>query len=232
MSATPPSPRCSRCLSPRSGGFGLPAAIRSDNGPPFASVGLGGLSRLDVWWIRLGIRPERIQPGHPEQNERHGRLHRTLKQATAHPPCRTWRVRQRALEQFRQDYHHERPYQAVALQIPAHCYRRSPRAFPRRLPEVEYPTGSEVHRVRSTGEIKWRGRLVFLSEALIGEPVGGSWKLRPISGVSSLDRSRWRSTTRPRSNSSGSSPPFEVPHFGLPGSPRPFYACISQWTPW
>jgi len=152
--------------------FGLPAAIRSDNGPPFASVGLGGLSRLAVWWIRLGIRPERIQPGHPEQNGRHERLHRTLKQATAHPPCRTWRLQQRAFEQFCQDYHHERPHEALAMQTSAHCYTRSPRAFPRRLPEVEYPTGSQVRRVRSTGEIKWRGRLVFLSEALIGEPVG------------------------------------------------------------
>jgi putative transposase len=153
--------------------FGLPAAIRSDNGPPFASVGLGGLSRLAVWWIRLGIRPERIQPGHPEQNGRHERLHRTLKQTTGHPTCRIWRVQQCAFEQFRQDYHHERPHEALAMQPPSHCYRRSPRAFPRRLHEVKYSTGSQVCRGRSMGEIKWRGRLVFLSDALIGEPVGG-----------------------------------------------------------
>jgi hypothetical protein len=152
--------------------FGLPMAIRSDTGPPFAPVGLGGLSRLAVWWIRLGIRPERIQPGHPEQNGRHDRLHRTLKQATARPPWRTWRLQQRAFEQFRQDYRHERPHEALAMQTPAHCYTGSPRAFPCRLPEVEYPAAYQVRRVRSNGESKWRGRLAFLSEALIGEPVG------------------------------------------------------------
>jgi putative transposase len=162
--------------------FGLPAAIRSDNGPPFASVGLGGLSRLAVWWIRLGIRPERIVPGHPEQNGQHERLHRTLKQATAKPPCRTWRLQQRAFEAFRQEYNHERPHEALGMQTPASCYTRSPRAFPRQLPEVEYPSPYRVRRVRSNGEIKWRGRLVFLSEALIGEPVG----------LQEIDNDLWR----------------------------------------
>ncbi len=152
--------------------YGLPAVIRSDNGPPFASVGLGGLSQLAVWWIRLGIRPERIAPGHPEQNGRHERLHRTLKQATATPPYRTWRLQQRAFEEFRQEYNHERPHEALGMQTPAACYTPSARAYPRRLPEVEYPSHYRVRRVRSNGEIKWRGRRLFLSEALIGEPVG------------------------------------------------------------
>lgn len=152
--------------------YGLPAVIRSDNGPPFASVGLGGLSRLAVWWIRLGIRPERIAPGRPEQNGRHERLHRTLKQATAKPPCRTRRLQQQAFDAFRQEYNHERPHEALAMQTPASCYTPSARAYPARLPEVEYPSQYQVRRVRSTGEIKWRGQLVFLSEALIGEPVG------------------------------------------------------------
>lgn len=152
--------------------FGLPTAMRSDNGPPFASVGLGGLSRLAVWWIRLGIRPERIQPGHPEQNGRHERMHRTLKQATAQPPRRTSRLQQRAFEQFRQEYNHERPHEALAMQTPAHCYTPSLRSFPRRLPAVEYPGCYQVRQVRSNGEIKWQGRRLFLSEALIGEPVG------------------------------------------------------------
>lgn len=162
--------------------FGLPAVIRSDNGPPFASVGLGGLSPLAVWWIRLGIRPERIQPGHPEQNGRHERLHRTLKQATAKPPCRTWRLQQRAFEQFQQEYNHERPHEALGMQTPAHYYTPSPRAFPRRLPEVEYSTSYQVRRVRSNGEIKWQGRRLFLSEALIGEPVG----------LQEMDQDLWR----------------------------------------
>ena len=92
--------------------------MRSDNGPPFASIGLGGLSQLAVWWIRLGIRPERIPPGHPEQNGRHERLHRTLKQATASPPRRTRRGQQRAFEQFRWDYNHDRPHEALAMRTP------------------------------------------------------------------------------------------------------------------
>lgn len=162
--------------------FGLPAVMRSDNGPPFASVGLGGLSQLAVWWVRLGIRPERIQPGHPEQNGRHERLHRTLKQATASPPRRTRRLQQQAFEQFRQEYNHDRPHEALAMQTPAHCYTPSPRVFPRRLPEVEYPGNYQVRRVRSNGEIKWRGRRLFLSEALIGEPVG----------LQEVDQDRWR----------------------------------------
>jgi transposase InsO family protein len=162
--------------------YGLPAVIRSDNGPPFASVGLGGLSQLAVWWIRLGIRPERIEPGHLEQNGRHERLHRTLKQATAKPPSRTWRLQQRAFEKFRQEYNHERPHEALVMQTPASCYTPSARAYPRRLPEVEYPSRYQVRRVRSNGEIKWRGRRLFLSEALIGEPVG----------LQEVDQDLWR----------------------------------------
>ena len=162
--------------------FGLPAVIRSDNGPPFASVGLGGLSQLAVWWIRLGIRPERIQPGHPEQNGRHERLHRSLKQATAKPPRRTWRGQQQAFVQFRQEYNHDRPHEALAMQTPAACYTPSARPFPRRLPEVEYPSSYQVRRVRSNGEIKWRGRRLFLSEALIGEP----------GGLQEVDQDLWR----------------------------------------
>lgn len=152
--------------------FGLPAVMRSDNGPPFASVGLAGLSPLAVWWVRLGIRPERIAPGHPEQNGRHERLHRTLKQATAKPPHRTRRAQQRAFEMFRQEYNQERPHEALAMETPAHDYQPSARPYPRRLPEIEYPGSYQVRRVRSNGEIKWCGRQVFVSEALIGEPVG------------------------------------------------------------
>lgn len=152
--------------------FGLPTVIRTDNGPPFASTGLGGLSRLAVWWIRLGIHPERIQPGHPEQNGRHERLHRTLKAATLRPPRVSPRRQQQAFEQFRLEYNQQRPHEALQMQTPAQCYRPSGRPYPRRLPEVAYPAAYEVRRVRSNGEIKWQGRHLFLSEALIGEPVG------------------------------------------------------------
>jgi len=163
--------------------FGLPAAIRTDNGVPFASTGLGGLSRLSVWWLRLGILPERIRPGHPEENGRHERMHRTLKQATAKPPRATPKAQQQTFDRFRTEYNQERPHEALDMQTPAQHYQPSPRPFPARLPEIEYPSGYLVRRVRSNGQIRWQGRLIFVSEVLIGHRVGlievdnGTWRL-------------------------------------------------------
>ena len=117
--------------------YGLPARIRSDNGSPFASTGVGGLSRLSVWWLRLGITPERIAPGHPEQYGRHERLHRTLKQDTAQPPSRTPRAQQQAFDRFRRTYNEERPHEALGRATPASWYEPSLRSFPERLPERE-----------------------------------------------------------------------------------------------
>ncbi len=120
--------------------FGLPLAIRSDNGPPFASVGAGGLSRLSVWWIKLGVRPERIDPGKPQQNGRHERLHRTLKEDAASPPKATLAEQQRAFDVFRAVYNHERPHEALDFATPASLYCASPRAYPCALREPDYPT--------------------------------------------------------------------------------------------
>ena len=152
--------------------YGLPRVIRTDNGPPFASTGLGGLTALAVWWIKLGIRPERIAPGHPEQNGRHERMHRTLGDETSAPPQATRRAQQRRFNEFRAEFNHERPHEALGQHPPATHYTPSPRAFPRRVPTVEYPGHFEVRRVRTKGDIKWQGGLVFVSRALIGEPVG------------------------------------------------------------
>lgn len=152
--------------------YGLPWAIRTDNGPPFASVGLGGLSRLSVWWVRLGIWPERIRPGHPEENGRHERMHKTLKEAVAQPPQASLRAQQEAFDRFRYEYNELRPHESLGMQTPAECYRASDRRFPERLPGIEYGSSVEVRRVRSNGQIKWTGQMLFLSEALIGEPVG------------------------------------------------------------
>jgi transposase InsO family protein len=152
--------------------FGLPEALRTDKGPPFASVGLGGLSPLSVWWVKLGIVPERIAPGHPEQNGRHERLHRPLKRDTATPPAATPRAQQVAFDRFRQAYNAERPHEALGQRPPASAYSPSARPYPERLREPEYPHADAVRRVRSTGQIRWAGRLVYLSESLIGEPVG------------------------------------------------------------
>lgn len=153
---------------------GLPLAMRTDNGPPFASVGVGGLSPLSVWWVKLGIRPERIAPGHPEENGRHERLHRTLKEETMDPPAATLRAQQRRFDAFRQGYNTQRPHQALGQVPPVTRYAASPRPYPRRVEDPVYPDGVESRRVRSNGQLRWRGELVFVSEALVDEVVGVS----------------------------------------------------------
>jgi len=152
--------------------YGLPLAIRTDNGPPFASVGLAGLSPLSVWWIKLGIIPERIAPGHPEQNGRHERMHRTLKQDAMSPPAANPKAQQEKLDSFRHVYNTIRPHEALGQVPPASFYTPSFRPYLRKLGDIEYPPLTQVRRVRSNGQIKWRGGLVYISEALIGELVG------------------------------------------------------------
>lgn len=152
--------------------YGLPEAIRTDNGPPFASHGLAGLTELSVWWLRLGIGLERIQPGQPQQNGRHERMHRTLKEATARPPCRSLALQQRAFDAFRQEYNHERPHEALGQQPPASLYVPSRRDFPKRLAPVEYPEDWQRRRVSAGGQIKWNGSKVAVSHALVEQIVG------------------------------------------------------------
>jgi putative transposase len=164
--------------------FGLPKVMRSDNGPPFAATGAGGLSGLAVRLIKVGVMPERIAPGRPQQNGRHERLHLTLQQETASPPAASCRAQQRRFDAFRHLFNEERPHEALAQTPPAKHYQLSARAYSGRLREPEYASDHEVRRVRGNGEIKWRGDLVFLTEALIGEPVGlaeiedGGWEVR------------------------------------------------------
>src|SRR5207344_860693 len=124
--------------------FGVPDAIRTYNGPPFSSLAPAGLSRLAVWWIRLGIRPERILPGRPDQNGRHERMHSTLKDETARPPRSSFPTQQRAFDRFQQEYNHVRPHEALGQAVPASLYRPSLRPFPKRLPELEYPSHFHV----------------------------------------------------------------------------------------
>ena len=150
--------------------YGLPETIRTDNGAPFASPAIGGLSRLAVWWIKLGIVPERIAAGHPEQNGRHERIHRTLKQDLV--PGQDWRAQQRQLDQFRQDYNQVRPHEALGMQTPASMYQPSPRSYPHRQPEVAYPDTMQVLKVKAQGCFRWKKHDVFLSEVLWGEPIG------------------------------------------------------------
>lgn len=149
---------------------GMPEAIGTDNGAPFASSAIGGLSRLAVWWTRLGIEHERIQAGHPEQNGRHERMHRTLKQDVR--LAADWRSQQRELDRFRQDYNQVRPHEALGMQTPASVYEPSPRPYPAREPEIQYPETMEVHMVKAHGHFRWNKKDVFLTEVLCGEPVG------------------------------------------------------------
>ena len=151
--------------------YGLPEAIRTDNGAPFASVGLGGLSKLSVWFINLGIKPERIEPGHPEENGRHERMHRSLKEATASPPRGDIKEQQKALDEFVKDHNFERPHEALGQKTPASFYRPSMRAYPTEVPKVEYHGDVIVRQVRHNGEIRWKGEFIYVSEALAGDPV-------------------------------------------------------------
>ncbi len=157
--------------------YGMPQVMRTDNGTPFASTGFGGLSSLSVWWVRLGIQLERIEPGCPQQNGRHERMHRTLKEATAKPPKTDLRAQQRAFDQFRQEYNYERPHEALEQRPPASVYSPSPRAYPERLPEPRgYPDEWQKRVVRKGGQIKWKGRDISLGAALWGQQIG----LQPI----------------------------------------------------
>jgi len=151
--------------------YGLPAAIRTDNGPPFASTALGGLSRLAAWWVRLGIRPERIRPGTPSENGSHERMHRALKAAVG-PPAATLAAQQRRFDAFVQEYNWTRSHEALGRQTPGSVYQGSSRPYPAKLLPIEYASGTVVRQVRHNGEIRWRGHLLYFSEVLAQEPVG------------------------------------------------------------
>jgi transposase InsO family protein len=148
-------------------GHGLPESIRTDNGVPFVhSKAIHGLSSLSVWWIELGIRPERIEPGKPQQNGRHERMHRTLKDETVCPPASSLKAQQSRFDAFRQEFNHERPHQALDQKRPAEVWSPSKRAFPDRIPMPDYPQHYLLRRVFRTGHIKFKNKLLFLSQTL------------------------------------------------------------------
>jgi putative transposase len=152
--------------------YGLPQRIRTDNGVPFASRTAGGLSRLAIWWIRLGILPERIRPGRPQQNGRHERMHRTLKAVATRPAAMNLGAQQRQFDRFQQLYNEQRPHEALAQRTPSVCYRPSIRSYPERLPELAYPDYYHVHVVRPSGVIQKFNRQFYVSHVLAGECVG------------------------------------------------------------
>jgi putative transposase len=163
--------------------LGLPRAIRSDNGHPFASTGAGGLTPLSLHWVKLGIRLERIEPGAPQQNGRHERMHGTLKAETAQPPAATLEEQQARFDAFRRDFNQNRPHEALNQETPERYYQPSPRAYPSKIEDPCYAAHLAVRRVRSNGEIKWAGEHIFISQVLTGELVAiaetedGDWRV-------------------------------------------------------
>ncbi len=163
--------------------FGLPEVIRSDNGTPFASPGLAGLSRLSTWWHVLGVRAERTKRGAPQENGQHERMHRTLKAETTRPAGANLLQQQERFDRFRQEFNLERPHEGIGLKTPASIYATSTRRYPAKLPTLAYPLHDVVRRVAANGEIRMWGQRVFVSESLAGHPVGlreledGRWLL-------------------------------------------------------
>lgn len=163
--------------------YGLPDAIRSDNGTPFASVGVGGLSRLSVWFIKLGIVPERIEKAHPEQNGRHERMHRTLKSEAIKPAQYSMSEQQRVFDRFQSYFDDERPHEALGQKPPATAYRKSERKYPGKLAAIEYPGHYKTRHIHQGGGLKWQNKEVYFSSALAGEYVGlteidnGIWRI-------------------------------------------------------
>ena len=153
--------------------WGLPSAIRSDNGVPFASSGLGGLTKLSVFFLRLGIALERIRPSHPEENGQHERMHRTLKAETTRPARANLLQQQERFDEWVHEFNHERPHEAIGMKRPAEVFAPSATALPEQLPELAYPTHDDVVRVTRWGDIRIAGfGPVRLSKALAGQEVG------------------------------------------------------------
>lgn len=190
--------------------FGLPDIILTDNGVPFCCpTSLGGLSGLSKWWIKLGIQHLRIEPGKPQQNGRHERMHRTLKARLTKPPARTKKKQQQGFDQFRYEFNYLRPHEALGQKPPASALEPFNRSFPKRLVDPSYPDYFEVRRVRSNGQIKWTGTKIFVSLVLIGELVGlepvadGQWDLYfGPTCLARLDerRKRWIKQPKPTVN--------------------------------
>jgi transposase InsO family protein len=152
--------------------YGLPKRIRTDNGVPFATNTLARLSSLSAWWVRLGILPEFIEPGKPQQNGRHERMHRTLKAETTRPAANTCRGQQRKFDRFRHEFNFERPHEALDMQTPGSLYQSSAREMPDKLPPLEYPDRFEVRYVSANGGIRWNKKFVTVSQVCVGEYVG------------------------------------------------------------
>jgi transposase InsO family protein len=161
--------------------YGLPARIRTDNGVPFASISASGLSQLSLWWIELGIYPERIDAGKPYQNGRHERMHRDLKEKTVKPPALSMKAQQVRLDQFRKEYNEIRPHEALNFKTPSSLYQPSNRSMPNKLLAFQYPEHYEVRHIQHNGLIYWRNSYVYAGYLLKDRYIGldeidtGAW---------------------------------------------------------
>jgi hypothetical protein len=152
---------------------GIPNVMRSDNGVPFSSTGLAGLTQLSVYWIRLGITLERIRPASPQENGQHERMHRTLKAETTRPARSNLLQQQERFDEFVDEFNHQRPHEALAMKTPSDIYTSSTRSHPTKLEDLQYPTHDDVLRVSPIGLVHLAGRRqVYLSKALAGQTVG------------------------------------------------------------
>jgi len=192
--------------------YGLPDRLRSDNGPPFASVGISGLTPLSVRFIKLGIELERIKPGKPQQNGAHERFHLTML-PLARAPAADRRAQQIAFDAFRQSYNLERPHEALGMDTPSRHYRPSDRPMPKVWPEPDYPAEAAVRRVRPNGAVKWQGCEIYVSVSLVGELVaieekeGGEWMLRFFAHPIGLIDIQHKRLIRPRASAGADQKP-------------------------
>jgi len=152
--------------------YGLPQRIRTDNGVPFASSAIARLSALSVWWLKLGIYPEQIEPGKPQQNGKHERMHRTLKKEATVPPEKDIKAQQKRFDDFRREYNYLRPHEALDMKTPSEIYTSSDRRMPQKLGHYDYPCHFEVRRVSRNGGIRWKKKRVPVSQTLIEEYIG------------------------------------------------------------
>lgn len=152
--------------------YGLPIAIRTDNGVPFATQAIHGLSYLNVWWMRIGIIHQRIRPGCPQENGAHERMHRTLKREAIKPVRGSCAAQQRNFDAFRREYNTERPHEHLGQETPASQYVSSPRPYPDRLPQPEYPRHFVVKKITTGGTFRFRTRLLYLANAMVDQHIG------------------------------------------------------------
>jgi transposase InsO family protein len=152
--------------------YGLPVAMRTDNGVPFATQAIHRLSYLNVWWMQLGIVHQRIRPGCPQENGAHERMHRTLKRQAIKPVRANCAAQQRNFDAFRREYNTERPHEHLGQETPASQYRTSPRPYPDRLPIPEYPGHFLVKKITTGGTFRFRDRLLYLANAMVDQHIG------------------------------------------------------------